>query len=111
MYSHSPNISTRSWGRLRALRPAAAGPEDSERLADVRVQALYRSTRDEALLKPFYQRLRSRNAGVRVEGVVAFRFLGLKTAPAELVGALKDGDPEVRSWAILVVGEITNQTK
>jgi HEAT repeat protein len=105
-----PGLAGRAADSLRALRPAA-DPGDTERLADARIQALYRITRDEALLQQFYERLQSPNAGVRVEGLVAFRFLGLKTAPAELLAALNDDDPEVRSWAILVVGEITNQAE
>jgi hypothetical protein len=90
--------------QLRALKPAADPKE--EQLADARAQALYQVTRDEKLLKPFFERLRSRDAKVRVDGVVAFRFLKLKSAPRELVAALKDDDDEVRSWAALVVKEI-----
>ncbi|WP_020470402.1 HEAT repeat domain-containing protein [Zavarzinella formosa] len=91
---------------LRALSPAA-DTKDSESLADARLQALYQITRDEKLLKPFYERLKSREAPERVSGVVAFRFLKLKSAPPELLAAQKDDDREVRSWANFVVNEIT----
>src|SRR5438094_904331 len=74
---------------LRALRVADDG-KDNEGLADARVQALYQITRDNALLKPFYERLKSKDARERERGVIAFRFLKLKGAPAELVNALKD---------------------
>ena len=63
-------------------------------------------TGDAKLLQPFYDRLRSPEARVRVNGVVAFRFLKLKAAPPELVAAQKDEDREVRSWADLIVKEI-----
>jgi HEAT repeat protein len=38
--------------------------------------------------------------------VVAFRFLGLKKAPVEVVRALEDSSRDVRRWAALVLGEI-----
>jgi HEAT repeat protein len=100
-----PRLAGDAAARRRALTPAD-DPKDGERLADARRQALYQVTGDGELLKPFYERLRSRDAKARVEGVVAFRFLKLKAAPAEVVAALKDDDPEVRFWAALVVGEI-----
>src|SRR5262249_8166337 len=68
--------------------------------------ALYQITRDDALLKPFYERLKSQDARERRRGVVAFRFLKLKAAPAEVVNALKDTNSGVRSWTALVLGEI-----
>jgi HEAT repeat protein len=99
-----PKLADAAAARLRALEPA--DEPKGEGLADARIQALYQVTGDAALLKPFYERLRSRDAKVRAAGVVAFRFLKLKAAPPELVAALKDDDPEVRSWAALVIGEI-----
>jgi HEAT repeat protein len=104
-----PKLSDDAAARLRALEPA--DEPKGEGLADARIQALYQVTGDAALLKPFYERLRSRDARVRAEGVVAFRFLKLKAAPPELVAALKDDDPEVRSWAALVIGEIDGPAK
>jgi HEAT repeat protein len=91
--------------KLRALTPPA-DPKDRESLADARVQALYQITRDKALLKPFFERLQSRDAKTRENGVVAFQFLKLKAAPPELVAAMKDDDRGVRSWAALVLGEV-----
>jgi HEAT repeat protein len=58
------------------------------------------------LLKPFYQRLQSKDAKDRERNVIAFRFLKLKAAPAEIVNALKDTNAGVRSWSALVLGEI-----
>jgi HEAT repeat protein len=104
-----PKLADDAAARLRALEPA--DEPKGEGLADARLQALYQVTGDATLLKPFYERLRSRDARVRVEGVVAFRFFKLKAAPPELVAALKDDDPEVRSWAALVVGEIEGPAK
>ena len=72
----------------------------------LRVQALYQITRDDELLKPFFARLKSKNAEERVNGIVAFRFLNLKKAPPEVVAALNDASPDVASWAALVLGEI-----
>jgi HEAT repeat protein len=70
------------------------------------VQGLYQITRDKALLKPFFERLQSRDAKTRENGVVAFQFLKLKAAPPELVAAMKDDERGVRSWAALVLGEV-----
>jgi HEAT repeat protein len=81
-------------------------PQDGEQLADARLQALYQVTQDAALLKPFYDRLASTEAKTRESGVVAFRFLRLKEAPAALVATLKDENEDVRSWGALVLGEI-----
>lgn len=100
-----PKLADDAAARLRALNPPA-DPKDAEGLADARLQALYQVTRDAALLAPFYERLRSKDARVRIDGVVAFRALELTTAPAEVVAAIKDADGEVRSWAALVLGEI-----
>jgi HEAT repeat protein len=104
-----PRLADDAAGWLRALEPA--DEPRGEGLADARIQALYQVTGDKELLKPFYERLRSRDAKVRAEGVVAFRFLKLKAAPPELIAALKDDDAEVRSWAVLVVGEIEGPAK
>jgi HEAT repeat protein len=100
-----PRLADDAAGKLRAL-PAGDDAKDSEALADARVQALYQVTRDKALLKPFYERLKSKDAKERERGVIAFRFLKLKEAPAEIVNALKDTDAKVRSWTALVLGQI-----
>jgi HEAT repeat protein len=100
-----PKIKDKAAAELRALPPVAAARDD-ESLADARVQALFQITRDAALLKPFYDRLRSDDADERVRGVVAFRFLKMKEAPAEVVQALNDASPDVRSWTALILGEI-----
>jgi HEAT repeat protein len=100
-----PKLADEAAAKLRAL-PANADAKDNEGLADARVQALYQITRDDALIKPFYERLKSSDAKERERGVVAFRFLKLKAAPAELVNTLKDASPDVRGWSALVLGEI-----
>jgi HEAT repeat protein len=100
-----PKLADKAATTLRELTPSA-DPKDAESLADARVQALYQVTRDEKLLAPFLERLRSKDAKVRESGAVAFRFVKLKVAPPELVSALDDADPGVRSWAGLVLGEI-----
>ena len=100
-----PKVADDAAAKLRALTPPA-DPKDGESLADARVQALYQITRDKALLKPFFERLQSRDAKIRVDGIVAFQFLKLKAAPPEIVAAMKDGDRGVRSWAALVLGEV-----
>ncbi|HEV3237426.1 MAG TPA: HEAT repeat domain-containing protein, partial [Gemmataceae bacterium] len=92
-----PKLADKAVAELRSLTPAA-DPKDNESLADARDQAMYRVTRDEKLLGPFLDRLRSKDAKVRESGVVAFRFFRLKVAPVELVAALKDDDASVRSW-------------
>ena len=100
-----PKLADEAAAKLRGL-PVKDDPKDHEGLADARVQALYQITRDESLLKPFYERLKSKETEVRVNGVVAFQFLEIKVAPAELVTALKDDSPDVRSWSALVLGRI-----
>ena len=70
------------------------------------MQALYQITHDDELLKPFFERLKSKDGEERVNGIVAFRFLALKKAPPEVVAALDDSSPDVASWAALVLGEI-----
>lgn len=102
-----PKIAGDAAAKLRALAPPA-DPNDRESLADARAQALYQVTREAALLEPFYERLRSRDARTRETGVIAFRFLKLKAVPPELVAALKDDDRGVRSWATLVLGTIAD---
>jgi HEAT repeat protein len=92
---------------LRALTPPA-DPNDPESLADARAQALYQVTRDEKLLVPFLERLRSKDAKVRTSGAVAFRYFKLKEAPPELVTALGDVDVGVGAWAALALGEIAD---
>jgi HEAT repeat protein len=100
-----PKLADEAAGKLRAL-PAVEDVKDNESLADARAQALYQITRDKALLKPFQERLRSKDAKERERGVIAFQFLGLKEAPAEVVKALKDTNSGVRSWSALVLGRI-----
>ncbi len=96
-------IADEAAAKLRALSPVA---KDNEGLADARVQALYQITHDDDLLKPFFERLKSKDGEERVNGIVAFRFLALKKAPPEVVAALDDASPDVASWAALVLGEI-----
>jgi HEAT repeat protein len=98
-----PNLADKAAAELRALKPAE-GQKDG--LADARTQALYQITKADELLKPFHDRLQSQDARERERGVVALRFLKLKSAPAELVAALKDDSRGVRSWTALVLGEI-----
>ena len=100
-----PKLADDAAAKLREL-PVKDDPKDHEGLADARIQALYQITRDDMLLKTFYERLKSKDAAVRVDGVVAFQFLKLKAAPAEVAAALKDPSPDVRSWAALVLGRI-----
>jgi HEAT repeat protein len=92
---------------LRDLTPPA-DPIDPESLAEARAQALYQVTRDEKLVEPFLERLRSKDAQVRESGAVAFQFCKLKVALPELVTALSDADASVRSWAALALGEIAD---
>lgn len=100
-----PQLADKAAAELRAL-PIAAGVKDNESLADARAQSLYQITHDEALIYPFYKRLQSPDVKVREQGVVAFRFLKLKKAPPEIVKALEDPSPDIRSWTALVLGEI-----
>jgi HEAT repeat protein len=100
-----PKLADDAVAALRAL-PVVEDVKDNEGLADARVQSLYQITHDNALLKPFFERLKSSDARERGRGVVAFRFLKLKAAPAELVNTLKDSSPDVRSWSALVLGEV-----
>lgn len=102
-----PKLADKAAATLRELTPPA-DPKDAESLADARVQALYQVTRDEKLLLPFLERLRSKDAKVRENGVVAFQFFKLKVASPELVAALSDADAGVRSWAGLALGEIAD---
>jgi HEAT repeat protein len=100
-----PKLADEAATALREL-PLPSDLKDTESLADARVQALYQVTRDEKLLAPFLERLRSKDAKARESGAVAFRFFKLKVAPPELVTALDDSDAGVHSWAGLVRGEI-----
>jgi hypothetical protein len=102
---HHPAIAADAAAKLRAL-PAEHPAPDNQGLADARLQALYQITRDAALLKPFYDRLKGQTPRERENGVIAFRFLKLKDAPPEVVAAAKDPDPGVRQWTSLVLGEI-----
>lgn len=100
-----PKLADKASAEIRKL-PEVLDPKDNESLGDARLQALYRISHDESLLKPFFARLASADAAERERGVVAFRFLKLKKAPPEIVRALKDENPGVQSWATLVLGEI-----
>jgi HEAT repeat protein len=102
-----PKLADQAAAALRELTPLA-DPKDAESLADARAQALYRVTRDEKLLAPFLERLRSKDAKVRENGAVAFRFFKLKVAPRELVTVLSDADSGVRSWAAMALGEVAD---
>jgi HEAT repeat protein len=104
-----PKLVDKAATTLRELTPPA-NPQDAESLADARVQALYQVTRDEKLLLPFLEQLRSKDAKVREHGAVAFQFFKLKVAPPELVSALSYADAGVRSWAVLALGEIADPT-
>jgi HEAT repeat protein len=83
-------------------------PKDPESLADAHTQALYQVTRDEKVLAPFLERLRSKDGRVRESGAVACQFFKLKVAPPELVTALGDADAGVRSRAALALGQIAD---
>jgi HEAT repeat protein len=102
-----PKLADQAAAALRKLTPPD-DPKDNESLADARAQALYQVTRDEKLLAPFLERLRSKDAKVRESGVVAFQFFKLKVAPPDLVTALSDTDASVRLWAALVLGGIAD---
>jgi HEAT repeat protein len=103
--SRFPKLAGDAVAKLRALPQVQAAPEN-ESLTDARAQAIYQITHENELLKPFYERLKSKDAAERQRGVVAFRFLKLKQAPLEIVNTLKDADTDVRSWSALVLGEI-----
>jgi HEAT repeat protein len=100
-----PKLADEAADKLRALK-VADDAKDNEGLADARAQALYQITRDDALLKPFRERLQSKDVKERERGVVAFQYFKLKEAPPEIVNALKDTNSGVRSWAALVLGRI-----
>jgi HEAT repeat protein len=105
--AHYPKLADRTATALRELKPPAEG-KDAESLADARAQALYQVTRDEKLLAPFLERVKSKDLKVRESGVVAFQYFKLKVAPAELVAALKDADAGIRTWTALVLGHIAD---
>ncbi len=91
------------------LRLPVSGCEENNEAWRTRVagDGSFRVTHDDELLKPFFERLKSRGRrGAGEDGVVAFRFLKLKKAPPEVVAALNDASPDVPSWAALVLGEI-----
>lgn len=100
-----PKLADKAAAALRELKPPT-DRKDNESLADARVQALYQVTRDEKLLTPFLEQLRSTDAKVRERSAVAFQFFKPKAAPPELVAALSDSDGGVRAWAGLAIGEI-----
>ncbi|HEY7426994.1 MAG TPA: HEAT repeat domain-containing protein [Gemmataceae bacterium] len=100
-----PKLADRAAAELRAL-PVVVNAKDNESLADARVQALYQITHDKALLKPYYEQLKSNNPLDRARGIASFRFLKLKEAPAEIIDSLKDASSNVRSESASVLGEI-----
>jgi HEAT repeat protein len=104
-----PKLADKAAAELRAL-PGEADPADKdhrhEDLPHARRQALYQVTGDETLLGPFFDRLKSADPTQRQQGVIAFRFLNLKKAPARIVKALEDESVAVRSTAAMVLGEI-----
>jgi HEAT repeat protein len=102
-----PKLAEKAAAELRGLK-TGEDPKDSQSLADARLQSLYQVTREESLLEPFYGRLRSKEASERIRGVVAFQYLGLKSAPQEVIAAMSDDNTEVRSWAALVIGSIAD---
>lgn len=92
--------------RESIAQSVAALPVTGEGLKDAKIQALYVLTQDTSLLEPFFERLQSDDPDIRQRGVVAFRFLKLTEAPAELAELLDDPNRKVRSWVALVLGEI-----
>lgn len=100
-----PKLADKAAAKVRAL-PVVVGAKDNEGLADARVQALYQITHDKALLKPYYEQLKSANPLERARGVASFRFLKLKEAPAEIIDSLNDTSPGVRGESASVLGEI-----
>jgi HEAT repeat protein len=90
---------------LRAL-PDRDDKQDHESLHDVRRQALYQLTGEKNLLDVFFRRLADKEPKERIRGVVAFQFLKLRQAPAEIVALLRDTDEQVRSWAAVVLDRI-----
>jgi len=89
--------------------PTATDPEfKNERLDDVRLCALYQLTRDEKLLAPFYERLKSKNAEERRDGANVFGMCDLKAAPSELLAAMKDSEEKVRSTVAIILGKIAD---
>jgi HEAT repeat protein len=107
LVSRHPKLADKAADALRGLA-TPDGTKDPQSLADARIASLYQITRDEKLLRPFYERLRSKEAATRVRGVVAFQFCELRTAPPELTAAIDDDNAEVRSWAALVLGRIAD---
>jgi HEAT repeat protein len=91
--------------KLPDANPSADGLRQ-DHLGDARRQALFQLTQDRALLKPIFEQLASEDAKSRVGGVVAFRFLNLSSAPAELITLARDPSAEVRSAVAFVLGEI-----
>jgi HEAT repeat protein len=102
-----PKLSGQAATELRAM-VTPSGMQDPQSLADARIACLYQVTRDEKLLQPFFDRLKSEDTKTRIGGVVAFQHCDLRKAPSELTAALEDKDAEVRSWAALVLGRIAD---
>lgn len=102
-----PKLTDKAAETLRALPEKIEG-QDNESLADARLQALFQVTRDEKLLQPFFERMKSEDPNVRAGGVNAFQFCKLQAAPRTVVQALQDADPGVSSTAALVLGRIAD---
>lgn len=95
-----PKSSEAVAAELRKLAPA---DEQDRHAAQA---ALYRVTRDPAVLAPVLKQLDAPEPARRREAVVQLRFFGLKNAPPGLIQRVEDADAEVRSWAALTLGEI-----
>ena len=95
-----PKSSDAVAAELRKLAPA----DEQDRHA---VQAaLYRVTRDPAVLALVVRQLDDPQPARRRDAVVQLRFFGLKKAPPALIKRTEDADAEVQSWAALTLGEV-----
>jgi HEAT repeat protein len=103
--SRFPKLAGEAAANLRALQ-VNEDPKVRDNLVDAKNQALYQITHEEALIAPFFERLKSKEAKERVNGIVAFRYFKLAKAPHEVVKTLEDSSLEVRQWTALVLGDI-----
>ena len=85
---------------LRKLAPADEQDRHAARAA------LYRVTRDPAVLEPVLKQLDDAEPARRRDAIVQLRFFRLKTAPPALLKRAEDADAEVQSWVALTLGEI-----
>jgi HEAT repeat protein len=76
----------------------------AEPVADARAMALHRLTGARELFAPIVERLKHRDARVRVRAAHAFAPGRLAEAPMELLAALGDGSAEVRGAAAYALG-------